>query len=129
MVSFTSLDPRPYLFYIIKEMGKHDNNLGSLEQIVLLAVMRLGDDAYGVKVRQEIEKRTGRSVSIGAIYATLERLHEKGFVSAYTGEPTAERGGRAKRYFRIEADGRRALQRTQESVRKMSAGLKGLRAS
>jgi DNA-binding PadR family transcriptional regulator len=110
-------------------MGKHDSNLGSLEQIVLLAVMRLGDNAYGVKVRQEIERRTGRSISIGAIYATLERLHGKGFVSSYTGEPTAERGGRAKRYFRIEADGSRALRRTQEAVKKMAAGLKGLQTS
>jgi DNA-binding PadR family transcriptional regulator len=75
-------------------------------------------------VRREIEKRTGRDISIGAVYATLERLEAKGYVSSFTGEPTAERGGRAKRLFQIEADGERALRASQEAIRKMSAGLK-----
>ena len=97
--------------------------LGSLEQIVLLALVRLGANAYGMTVRQEIEERTGRNISIGAIYATLERLETKGYVSSYTGEPTAERGGRAKRHFRIEADGRKALRTSQDAIRRMSAGL------
>ena len=83
--------------------------LGSLEQIVMLAVMRLGADAYGMTVRREIEARTGREISIGAVYATLERLEAKGYVSSFTGEPTAERGGRAKRHFEIEAAGHQAL--------------------
>jgi PadR family transcriptional regulator, regulatory protein PadR len=74
--------------------------LGSLECVVLLALVRLGPEAYGMTVRREIEKRTGRDISIGAVYATLERLETKGFVSSFTGEPTAERGGRAKRLFR-----------------------------
>jgi PadR family transcriptional regulator PadR len=98
--------------------------LGSLEHIVLLALARLGSDAYGMTVRREIEKRTGRNVSIGAIYATLERLEAKGYVSSLTGEPTAERGGRAKRLFQIEAGGGRALATSQEAIRRMSAGLK-----
>jgi DNA-binding PadR family transcriptional regulator len=97
--------------------------LGSLEHLVLLAVARLGAEAYGVTVRLEIERRTGRNLSIGAIYATLERLHAKGYVSSSVGEPTAERGGRAKRHFRIEADGRRALAASQDAIRKMTAGL------
>lgn len=98
--------------------------LGSLEHIVLLAVGRLGSQAYGVTVRQEIEKRTGRTLSIGAVYATLERLETKGYVSSSVGEPTAERGGRAKRLFRVEAEGERALSMSQEALRKMTAGLK-----
>ena len=98
--------------------------LGSLEHIVLLAVLRLGDDAYGMTVRREIEERTGRDLSIGAVYATLERLEAKGYVSSFVGEPTSERGGRAKRHFRIEADGQQALRTSQDAIRQMSAGLK-----
>ena len=105
-------------------MTKRSDFLGSLEQIVLLALVRLGSDAYGVTVRMEIEKRTGRSLSIGAIYATLGRLEAKGFVSSQTGEPTAERGGRAKRHFRVEASGLRALRASQRAIDSMSAGLR-----
>ena len=97
--------------------------LGSLEHLVLLAVAQLGIEAYGMTVRMEIQRRTGRDLSIGAIYATLERLQAKGYVSSNVGEPTAERGGRAKRHFRIEADGQRALAASQEAIRKMTAGL------
>lgn len=97
--------------------------LGSLEHIVLLAVARLGSDAYGMTVRREIEKRTGRNLSVGAIYATLERLQTKGYVSSSIGEPTPERGGRAKRHFQIEADGERALATSQDAIRRMAAGL------
>jgi PadR family transcriptional regulator, regulatory protein PadR len=101
--------------------------LGSLEHIVLLAVARLGADAYGMTVRREIEKRTGRNISIGAIYATLERLETKGYVSSFVGAPTAERGGRAKRHFRIEAAGDQALAASGEAIRRMTAGLTRLR--
>jgi PadR family transcriptional regulator, regulatory protein PadR len=111
------------LFYCVKQMPRGDL-LGSLEYIVLLGLVRLGPDAYGMTVRREIEKRTGRNVSIGAVYSTLERLEAKGYVSSFTGEPTAERGGRAKRLFRIEAGGQRALRTSQEAIRKMTAGLK-----
>jgi DNA-binding PadR family transcriptional regulator len=107
-------------------MKTRDNSLGSLEHIVLLAVMRLGSDAYGMTVRREIESATGRDISIGAVYATLVRLESKGFVTSYTGEPTAERGGRAKRHFRMTADGKGALRDTHEIILKMSAGLTGL---
>jgi len=109
-------------------MKKHEATLGSLEHIVLLAVMRLGEQAYGIMVRREIERATERDVSIGAVYATLVRLEAKGFVSSAAGEPTAERGGRAKRYFRVTAEGKSVVRNTQEILLKMSAGLKGLQA-
>jgi DNA-binding PadR family transcriptional regulator len=105
-------------------MAKRTDFLGSLEQIVLLALVRLGSDAYGVTARMEIEKRTGRNLSIGAIYATLGRLEAKGYISSQTGEPTAERGGRAKRHFLVEADGLRALRASQRAIDSMSAGLR-----
>ena len=98
--------------------------LGSLEHIVLLAVVHLGDEAYGMTVRREIEARTGRNLSIGAVYSTLERLEGKGLVSSYTGEPTEQRGGRAKRHFRVEAEGLRAIRSAQDAIQKMTAGLK-----
>ena len=98
--------------------------LGSLEQIVLIALIRLGANAYGMTVRREIEDRTGRDLSIGAVYATLERLESKGYVSSFLGDPTPERGGRAKRLFRVEAEGERALRTTQDAMRRMTAGLK-----
>ena len=110
-------------------MKTRDNPLGSLEHIVLLAVMRLGSDAYGMTVRREIESTTGRDISIGAVYATLARLESKGLVKSYTGEPTAERGGRAKRHVSVTAAGKGALRTTHEALRKMSAGLKGLEST
>ena len=110
-------------------MKKQEEPLGSLEHLVLLAVMRLGDDAYGVTVRREIHGTAGRDLSIGAIYSTLVRLEAKGFVKSLTGEPTAERGGRAKRYFRLTASGKAALQNTHSTIQKMSAGIKGLRVT
>jgi PadR family transcriptional regulator len=113
----------PRLFYSVKEVPRGDL-LGSLEHIVLLALVRLEDNAYGMTVRREIEERTGRSLSIGAVYATLDRLETKGYVSSSVGEPTAERGGRAKRLFRMEADGEAALRVSQEAIRKMTVGLR-----
>ena len=107
-------------------MKKREDPLGSLEHIVLLAVLRLDANAYGMMVRREIENATGRDISIGAVYATLDRLELKGYVRSHTGEPTAERGGRAKRYFAMTADGMGALRTTQDIILKMSAGLKGL---
>ena len=86
--------------------------LGEFEQVVLLAVARLEGQGYGVTVRREIEERTGRSVAIGAVYATLDRLVTKGYLSHRTGEPTTERGGRAKRFYAIEPAGVDALRET-----------------
>lgn len=99
------------------------DHLGPLEQIVLVALLRLGTGAYGMAVRREIHQRTGRDLSIGAVYATLERLETKGYVTSFLGEPSGERGGRAKRFFRVEASGRQALRTTQGVMRRMTAGL------
>ncbi len=103
-------------------MGKSDS-LGEFEQVALLALIRLRADAYGARIRREIAERTGRDVSLGAIYTTLERLERKGFVSSARGAPTPERGGRAKRFYKIEAPGERALQRSRETMDRMWAGL------
>jgi PadR family transcriptional regulator, regulatory protein PadR len=83
--------------------------LGQFELMVLLAILRVGDDAYGVPLANEIEASTSKTVSLGSIYAALERLEEKGLVSSVMGEPTPERGGRARRYFRVTSAGLRAL--------------------
>jgi DNA-binding PadR family transcriptional regulator len=96
---------------------------GEFEQIVLLAVLRLGDNAYGVPVRREIEGRTKRSLTVGALYRTLDRLEEKGYVSSRMGEPAPERGGRSKRYFRIEPLGLRILRESREALAAMWEGL------
>lgn len=103
-------------------MGKHDY-LGEFEHIVILALLRLTDRAYGVTVRQEIERRTGREVSIGAIYATLDRLEAKGYVKSQFGEPTPERGGRSKRFFQVTGKGMTALNRTHRAVQRMIHGI------
>ncbi len=98
-------------------------SLGEFEQIVLLALLRLGEGAYGMTVRQEIESRTGRDVSIGALYRTLARLESKGFVGHSLGAPVAERGGRAKKYYRVEAPGKAALERTRMALAQMWQGV------
>jgi DNA-binding PadR family transcriptional regulator len=97
--------------------------LGEFEHIVILALLRLAGRAYGVTVRQEIEARTGREVSIGAIYATLGRLETKGYVKSQFGEPTPERGGRSKRFFHVTAKGMSAVNQTHRAVQSMTQGL------
>ncbi len=92
--------------------------------MVILAVLRLGDRAYGVTVRQEIEYRIKREVSIGAIYATLDRLEAKGYVKSQFGDPTPERGGRSKRFFRVSAKGVAAVNRTHRALQSMTEGLR-----
>ena len=89
------------------------DRLGQFEELILLALLRLRDNAYGVTIRREIVNRTGREISIGAVYTALERLQRKGYVSSRIGDPTPERGGRAKRYFSIEAPGIDALNRAR----------------
>ena len=98
-------------------------SLGEFEQLVLLALLRLGEDAYGVTVRVEIEKRTGRQVSLGTVYTTLMRLEAKGLVASRVGEPTPQRGGRRKKHYVILAPGRRALTHAIRSLRRMASGL------
>jgi DNA-binding PadR family transcriptional regulator len=98
-------------------------HLGELEHLVLLAVLQAGDDAYGVTVREEIRRRARRDLTLGTVYKTLTRLEAKGFVTARQGEPTAERGGRAKRYYGVTAAGQRAVKGTFGTLRRMAAGL------
>jgi DNA-binding PadR family transcriptional regulator len=100
--------------------------LGEFEHLVLLAVLRLGEQAYGVGVRREIEKRGRREVSLGAVYATLSRLEGKGYVASRPGEPTPERGGRAKRFFRLTGEGVAAVSRTHQAIQSMSEGLEAV---
>jgi PadR family transcriptional regulator len=90
--------------------------LGGFELLVLLALMRLGDDAYGVPISEAIEESSGREVAIGSVYITLERLEQKGLVSSRLGEPTAERGGRAKTYFRVTANGLREVRQARRTL-------------
>lgn len=98
-------------------------HLGELEQIVLLAVLRVGPDAYGVPIRLEIEERTGRSLTVGALYRTLDRLQDKGYVDSWFGDPTPERGGRSKRYFKLRPAGLRALRASRDALAAMWEGL------
>jgi PadR family transcriptional regulator PadR len=87
--------------------------LGELELMLLLAVIQLGDDAYGVPISRELEKHRGRDVAVGSIYAALERLEMKGLVASSLGDATPERGGKAKRYFRITNAGLRQVHETR----------------
>jgi PadR family transcriptional regulator, regulatory protein PadR len=102
--------------------------LGEFEHLIVLAVLRLAHQAYGVTVRQEIENRTRREVSIGAVYATLDRLEAKGYVKSHLGDPTPERGGRSKRFFEITAKGLSAVNRTHRALESMSQGLDAIRS-
>jgi DNA-binding PadR family transcriptional regulator len=97
--------------------------LGEFEQLVLLALVRLGQTSYGVPIRHEIENRTARSVTVGALYRTLDRLENKGYVASWLADPTPERGGRAKRYFRLKPAGLVALQRSREILFPMWDGV------
>ena len=119
--------PAVYMIHIVEEIEvamRKGDNLGEFEHLVLLSLVRLGDKAYGVPIRQELSERTGRDVSVGAVYTTLERMEKKGFVSSRQGEPTAERGGRAKKYFRIEAAGQLALESSWKALVSMRKGVR-----
>ena len=99
------------------------NGLGEFEQLVLLALVRLGAEAYGVAIRDEIEERTGRDVTLGAVYTTLLRLEDKKLVATRLGEPTPQRGGRRKKFYRPLAAGRRELVTSLDALRNMTRGL------
>lgn len=101
--------------------------LGEFELMVILTVIHLGDEAYGVPISRELEKRRGRSVSVGSVYAALERLQEKGLVSSVLGDPTPERGGKAKRYFRITREGLRQVHKTRRVLTGLWRGLPELK--
>jgi DNA-binding PadR family transcriptional regulator len=94
-----------------------------VEQQILLAVWRLEDEAYGVPIQDELERLTGRTVTAGALYTTLVRLEAKGWLRSSMGDPTPERGGKAKRYFSITPSGARALQVAREAMDRLWEGL------
>jgi DNA-binding PadR family transcriptional regulator len=110
---------------IREEMGRQF--LTEFELMVLLATLRAGDEAYGVVIGREIEETGQRNVLLGHVYAALERLEQKGLVSSSMGDPTAARGGRAKRYFKVTAKGIRTLKETQRTLTALWAGVRELK--
>ena len=99
--------------------------LGEFEQMVMLTVMRLGDGAYGLAIREEMEDVAGRSPSSGALYTTLDRLQRKGLLESEVGETSSERGGRPRRYIRVTPEGRAALSRSRNRLLALWDGLEG----
>jgi len=99
------------------------SRLGELELLVMLALLRLSDEAYGVSIRQEIEHRSGHAVAIGAVYATLTRLEEKRFVTSWLSDPLPIRGGRARKHWRLTPLGERALRSATSALAGMMDGL------
>src|SRR3954466_13735830 len=97
--------------------------LGGFELLVLLALIRLGEEAYGVPISEAIEESSGKNVAIGSVYITLERLESKGLVSSRLGEPTPERGGRAKTYFKVTAKGLREVRAAQRTLVSLWTGI------
>lgn len=97
-------------------------SLGEFEQLILLAILQCGDEAYGAALQRQLE-RIPRRVNLGAVYTTLIRLQQKGLVSARVGEPVAERGGRRRKYYRVLPAGLRQLERSLAALRRMTAGL------
>ena len=100
-----------------------ETQLGEFEQIVLLAILRLGDNAYGVTIREEIVAKAERDPSPGALYTTLVRMEEKGLIKSRLGDPTPERGGRAKRFVKLTSRGTQAVVRTQRSYQNLLRGI------
>ena len=116
---------RNHYFIIVKDMSR--DSLGNFELMVLLSLLRLDDEAYGVSICDEMQDRTGRDFAVASVYAALERLEQKGFVSSRLGEATPERGGRAKRYFAVTKLGLREVRDVQRSLTKLWQGLPQLR--
>ena len=98
-------------------------SIGDFEQLILMALLRLGPDADGVAIRREIDTRTSRAISSGALYTALSRLESRGFVSSHLGEPTPQRGGKRRRHYTMRPPGEDALTRVYESLRQMASGL------
>ena len=98
-------------------------SLGEFEQVVLLAILRLDENAYGVSIRDEIAACTERDPSPGALYTTLDRLEERGLVTSRFGDPTPERGGRAKRYFKVTRTGLQSVARVQRGYQRLLNGI------
>jgi PadR family transcriptional regulator, regulatory protein PadR len=106
---------------------EQQSSLGEFEQIVLLAILRLDGNAYGVTISSEIQAQTGRTPTPGALYTTLDRLEDKGYLKSELGDPTPQRGGRAKRFFCVTGSGLQAVTRAQQSYQNLLKGLKLLR--
>lgn len=104
-------------------MAGQSDKLAEFELVVMLAVIRVGDEGYSVTIRKDIEERTGRRVSRGALYVTLDRLRQKGMLESWKGEPTPERGGRAKRHYRPTPRGLEAVQASREALEEMFSGI------
>jgi DNA-binding PadR family transcriptional regulator len=100
-----------------------NDHLGRFEHFLLLAVMRLGDDAYGMTIRRELARHTGREVAVGAIYTALARLEERKLVASQLGDPTPERGGKAKRFYRVLPAGKKAVARAEAALVGLSRNL------
>jgi PadR family transcriptional regulator PadR len=107
----------------VKQITKPEAILGDFEQLVLLALVRLGPEAYGATIRREIEARTGRDLAISAVYITLDRLEVKGLVRSRVGEPTPQRGGRRRKHFVVLPAGRRAIAYACRAFGQMVEGL------
>jgi len=101
--------------------------LGNFDLMLMLALLRLGEDAYGVTIAQELEEQTGREVVVASVYATLERLQDRGLVTSRLGDATPERGGRAKRFFRITGSGIREVRDARRSLMNLWKGLPELK--
>jgi DNA-binding PadR family transcriptional regulator len=112
-------------FTYIEDMSEH-SYLGEFELMLLLTIIRLGDEAYGVPLSRDLAKRRGREISVGSVYAALDRLETKGLVTSSLGESTPERGGRAKRYFRVTRQGLRAVHETRKVLTKLWQSLPSL---
>jgi PadR family transcriptional regulator, regulatory protein PadR len=100
------------------------DTLGEFEQVVLMAILRLGEEAYGVSIREEITACTEREPSPGSLYTTLDRLEERGFVRSRFGDPTPQRGGRAKRFFTVSPKGVQTIARVQRGYRQLLRGIR-----
>lgn len=107
-----------YLFYHVEQMTEQ-TSLGQFEQTVLAAVLDCGTNAYGVSIHAAVENIAGRRITLGAVYATLDRLEDKGLVSSWMSNPTPERGGRAKRCYKLEQDGKRQLRESVLAARRI----------
>jgi DNA-binding PadR family transcriptional regulator len=114
-------------FFTIVELMTNRSYLGEFELMLLLAVLHLGEEAYGVPISSELERNRGRSVSVGSVYAALERMEAKGLIVSDLGDPTPERGGKAKRYFRITKEGLRQIHETRRVLTKMWQALPELK--
>ena len=112
--------------FIIGEYMSNANAISNFELMVMLALIKLGDEAYGVLISEDIAEQSGHDVALGSVYAALERLEDRRLVTSSVGEPTPERGGRAKKYFKVTAKGIEVVRETQQTLTRMWKGLKPL---